>query len=456
MDLIKRVKETIDDLGMLRGGEKVGVAVSGGVDSVVLLDLLGQLSGELKLSLVVLHLEHGIRGEESRRDEAFVQRLAQERGLLFHSERVDTPSFAREEKLSLEEAARELRYRFFEAAHRQLGLERIALGHTADDQVETVLMAFLRGGGLRGLKGIPPVRGPYIRPLLRLWREEIEAYARRRGLRWVMDSSNLETAFLRNRVRQELIPFLEAFNPRIKGRLLEMAEVLREEDEALEAVAAEALEGMVHRERKRLRLSLEELLRLPRGVRSRLLGRLVSEISRRPLSYRHHQALGEVMEGKARAAELPSGIRASREGPFLFVGPEEAPPEVEERLLEVPGVTRLEELDVEIEAEVYHGEPPQGPSPEVALLEYDKLKFPLRVRGMKEGNRFVPSGMMGTKKLQDFFTDEKVPRSRRRSIPLVLSGEEICWVVGFRVDERFRAKGGSRKVLLLRAKRARL
>lgn len=455
MDLIKRVKQTINDLGMLRGGERVGVAVSGGVDSVVLLDLLGELSEGLKLSLLVLHVEHGIRGEESRRDEAFVRRLARERGLEFHSERVDTPSFAREQKLSLEEAARELRYRFFEAAYRRLGLDRIALGHTADDQVETVLMAFLRGGGLRGLKGMPPVRGLYIRPLLRFWREEIEAYARRRGLQWVADSSNLETVFLRNRVRQELIPFLEAFNPRIKGRILEMVEVLREEDEALEAIAAEALERMVHREGRRLRLILQEVLRLPKGLRSRLLGRLVSEISGRPLSYRHHRALAEVVEGRSRAVELPSGVRASREGLFLFLGPKETPPEVKERLLEVPGTTRLEELEMEIEAEIHQGKPPQGPSPEVALLEYDKLKFPLRVRGVREGDRFVPSGMKGTKKLQDFFTDEKVPRSRRKSIPLVLSGEEICWVVGFRVDERFRAKGGSHKVLLLRAKGAR-
>ena len=449
MELAQKVSRTIAEFGMLKGGERVGVGVSGGVDSIVLLELLEELRGELRLELFVLHLDHGIRGEESRRDLEFVRERAQEKGIPFFCREVDTPSYAKQEKLSLEEAARQLRYSFFEEAIRELGLERVALGHTADDQLETVLMALLRGSGIKGLKGMPPKRGPYIRPLIRIWRKEIKEYARKRGLRYVLDSSNLDPSFLRNRIRLQLLPLLEGFNPRIRERLLEMAEILREEDEALEDFARDRLGQLVRERGEGLRLDLEGLRDLPRGLASRVLSLAYILLSDQDLPYRHRRALLDMVWGGVRRMDLPGELLALKEGDTLYLGPEPKVRTIEEKVLLIPGVTVLEGTGMAIEAEVLEG-PPGPPSPELAYLDLDKLHLPLTVRSPREGDRFVPSGMKGKKKLQDFFVDLKVPRHRRPQIPVVLSGGEICWVAGMRVDERFKATAETKRTLLLR------
>ena len=447
---IARFEETVEEFGMFREGEQVGVAVSGGVDSVVLLHLLWERQSRWRISLHVLHLNHGIRGKEAERDERFVRGLAEELSLPFFGGKVDVPSYRRERRISLEEAARELRYRFFQQAREALGLGKVALGHTADDQVETVLMGLLRRGGSKALKGIPLVREFYVRPLLKVWREEVEEYARKQGLPFVEDSTNLKVAFLRNRIRHELIPYLESYNPRIKERLLALSEILRDEDEFLEGTVEEAEREVKEREGVKV-FPLPFLRSLHPAIRGRLLQRVFLRLHPSPLSFEHLRRLQEVIGGKRRACGLPGGLRAWREGEELWIGRERATAPLKERPLRVPGTTPLEEIGSVIEAEVLEGPlPVEGLTPDVALLDYEKLQLPLRVRGPKEGDRFVPSGMRGEKKLQDFFVDLKVPRCRRSQVPLVLSGEEICWVGGLRVNERFKAHGETRRVLRLR------
>lgn len=452
MSLKEKVEKTIVDLGMIRAGERVGVGVSGGVDSMVLLDLLWDLRAKWDLELVVLHLDHGIRGEEAERDRRFVEAEAERRGLPFYWDRADAPSHAKEKGLSPEQAAREVRYRFFEEARCRLGLDRIALGHTADDQVETVLMALLRGSGLKGLKGIPPVRGIYIRPLIRAWRREVEEYAVQRGIRWVLDSTNLERGLLRNRIRSELLPVLETFNPRVRERILEMAEILREEDEALGLLAEERLKSLASPGPWGIRVDLKGLRGLPPGLRKRVLAMAFSSLAGRDLPYRHRLALDALIEGR-REGEigLRGGLWARREGEGLIIGPRPEPTGISERPLEVPGETYLEEVGIKIEAQILEG-PPSGPfSPEMAYLDLEKVALPLTLRSPRKGDWFIPSGMKGRKKLQDFFVDHKVPRHQRPSVPVVVTGKgEICWVAGIRVDERFRATPETKKTLLLR------
>lgn len=291
--------------------------------------------------------------------------------------------------------------------------------------------------------------------MIRVWRKEVEEYATSKGLPFVLDSTNLEPSGLRNRLRLKVLPLLTTLNPRLKERLLEMAEVLREEDEALQEVALQHTEHIACKEEEGWQVDLEGLLSLPRGLRSRVLRGLYAELTRATLPYRHHQALKGLLEGKGDRVELPRGMVALREGHRLYLGPEPRQVSIKERVLKVPGVTALEEVGLLIEAEEREGPPAEPPRAEVALLDSSKLTYPLRVRSPREGDRFVPSGMKGSKKLQDLFVDHKVPRRKRSQVPVVLSGGEICWVVGMRVDERFRATPETLRTLVLRLKRAR-
>ena len=209
MDLIGKVRATVQKYRMLLEGDTVIVWVSGGVDSVVLLHVLMLLRDEYDLSLVVAHLDHGIRGEESRREGDFVRDLAQGRSLRFEAAVADVPVLAKKQRITLQEAAREARYRYYEEIRKKYNAQRVATGQTADDQAETILIRVIRGTGLRGLKGIPPVRGGvYIRPLIETSRQEVERFASSEGLSFVTDSSNIKDIYLRNKVRHDLIPHL--------------------------------------------------------------------------------------------------------------------------------------------------------------------------------------------------------------------------------------------------------
>jgi len=448
MEILRKVRETISEFDLLSEGERVGIGLSGGIDSVVLLDLLEHLKEELKLELHLLHLEHGIRGEESKRDLEFVKKLAQEKNLSLFFKEVNVPFYAKKEKLSLEEAARTLRYLFFEEAIKELHLTKIALAHTADDQVETFLLALLRGAGFKGLKGMPPKRGPYVRPLIRVWKKEIEEYALQRNLRYVIDSTNFELSRLRNRIRFELIEFLKTLNPRIKERILEMTEILRQENEVLDLMTEKHFKGLAQKEGKGIYFDLQALKELPQAIRIRVMAFAFRDLAGLDLPFRHRKSIELLIKGKGSDVELPRGFLASRQGNKVYIGEKPEGLEIQPKELQTPGVTEIAS-GVFIEATIITTSDEKF-SPEVALLDLDKLILPLKVRSPQEGDRFIPSGMSNKKKLQDFFVDLKVPRFLRKGIPIVLSGEEICWVGGLRVDERFRAKENTQRVLKLR------
>ena len=233
--MLDRVRKTIEDYRMLSPGDKVVVGVSGGADSIALLNILRGMN-DLKLDITAAHLNHGLRGEEADRDARFVEKAASALGLNYEYKKVDTLSYKEEKKLSLEDAARELRYEFFDEVRQRLKADKVATAHSRDDQAETVLMRLIRGSGLKGLSGISPVSRSYIiRPLLFIGRSEIEEYLKLRSIDWVEDSSNESYEFLRNRVRRELIPALKSYNPRIVETLARTAEVLKADEELIRA-----------------------------------------------------------------------------------------------------------------------------------------------------------------------------------------------------------------------------
>jgi tRNA(Ile)-lysidine synthase len=457
LDFIEKVKATVEKYRMLQEGDTVIVGVSGGVDSVVLLHVLMALREEYDLSLIVGHLDHGIRGDESRREAVFVRDLARGMGILCEKAVADTPALAKKERISLQEAAREARYGFYEEVRDKHNGQKVALGQTADDQAETILMRVIRGAGLRGLKGIPPVRGGiYIRPLIEVSRQEVEQFAEEEGLSFVTDSSNVKDIYLRNKVRHDLIPHLErTYNPSMRAGLTRMASILSREDDYLDGKAEEVMTGLVKVHGEGFSLNIPGFMALHEALSFRVLQKVLAGVlggDLRRIKTVHLDGIFRLLTHRApnKVLCLPQGICAEKRYTELFIGrgnPLTAVPF--EYFVDVPGVTILEGLGkrfVTRRKRVGRSVPTDVDS-SVAHLDDDKLIFPLILRSFEEGDRFVPLGMKGHKKLKDFFIDAKVPRALRRRIPLLVSGEEVVWVVGYRINERFRLTEGSKRAL---------
>jgi tRNA(Ile)-lysidine synthase len=458
-NLRKKVQRTIEKHRMLSPGERIVVAVSGGVDSTVLLHLLHDLSQEHAYSLQVAHLNHMLRGEESERDADFVRDLARRLGLKAVIRSVAVKELPPERPGSLQESARRARYAFLEAVANEVEASKIALGHTRDDQAETVLLNLLRGTGSPGLRGIPPIReGRFVRPLIEVSRKEIEEYAQAQQIRFVTDSSNLKINYLRNRLRLHLLPLLrEQYNPQIVAALEGVASILGAEEELLEAMACSRIPSvLVEHEGDGVGLSVPRLLQEPVAVQRRILieaTRRAKRSSYLPLSHRHIFALQELLEAQTGAQlTLPQGMMAAKDYDRLIIRRrEERPPACWEYPVAGNGLTRVPEAQVSLKAKVVRRQEIklEDSTPLLAYLDWDRIVAPLSVRNRRPGDRFHPLGAAGEKKLKDFFINAKVSRSRRDEVPLLICREEILWVIGFRINERYRVRGDTGKVLAI-------
>jgi tRNA(Ile)-lysidine synthase len=448
----KTALKTIRVHSLFNVGDTVVVAVSGGADSVALLDILVSLK-EFRLNLIVAHLNHSLRGGESDDDETFVSELAARYGLPCEIGRDDVRSLGRQEKLSLEEAGRVARYAFLDQVADRHQANAIAVAHHADDQAETVLMRLLRGAGTAGLAGMTPKsRGRVIRPLLGVTRSEIEAYLRSRGIAFRSDSSNADPTFLRNRIRHELIPYLATYNPSVRDRLVTMAGVLAADEELLEEVTAAAF--VRHgREEKGMAVLDAGLKSEPLGVRLRLyrhaIQRVKGDLARIGSCHLHDIDKLVYSPRPHGTLALPGGIRVTRSYTTVYFtatpdAPEESMPEM---IVAGPGVYSLpgggellvEEIDV----------PPllHGGSPTVAYFDADAAPFPWLVRTFRPGDRIIPLGMTGHKKVKDIFIDEKVSLEMRRRLPLLISGGRLIWVCIQRVSAETRVSERTERVV---------
>jgi tRNA(Ile)-lysidine synthase len=450
--LLQKVAQYIQENELLRGKDTVVVAVSGGADSVALLDILSSLGG---LRLVVAHLNHLLRGNDSDCDAAFVEGLAAHYGLPLESRSIDVSRFSNEKRLSLEEGGREARYAWFDEVAAKYGARAVALGHHADDQAETVLMRLLRGAGTSGLSGISPLSaGRYIRPLLCARRVEIEEYLKNRNLSFRTDGSNTDTRFLRNRVRHELLPFLETFNPSIRDRLVGTAEILSADEALLEDITEKAFERLASATGTRIAVDLHALrtelpglrLRIYRGAVRTAKGDLAH------ISLKHLRQIDELAFSlKANSSiTLPGNMTVAKHYQALHFAPasELAAGEALELVIEAPGTYPLPGGEL---LSVTRTEAPlnwKNQDPGKAYFDLDAVPFPWVVRTFRDGDRFTPLGMTGSKKVKDFFIDMKIPLSIRRKVPLVASNGTIIWIAGFRLAEQARVRVGTRNVVL--------
>jgi len=456
-DVLDKVRRVIARYSMLSEGDAVLAAVSGGPDSVALLHIIHLLSGELGISLSVAHLNHGIRGREADSEASFVQDLAQSLRLQAVVRKVDLRALRKEMKLSMQEAARVVRYSFLEETAKEIGANKIALGHTADDRVETVLLNIVRGTGIDGLAGIPPVREQVVRPLIALSRLEILEYLGQNSLPYRTDPTNLKPDYARNRVRLELIPLLESrFNPRVRKALLSLSEIASAEADLARHQTEQIFSRMARLEERGICFQAADLAALHEAEARRVL-RMAIERARGSLRDidmgRIEDMLDRVRRGEDFGMTLPSsGVKARfRRGVLCIFRPEPPPQEKPpfEYPLNVPGRTEIAEAGLAVVAEF--GEPGMPfPDPAVgAVLDAEKISGGLVARSWRHGDRMRPLGLDGTRKLHDMFIDARVPRDRRPDMPVITDAEKILWVPGLAISELAKVDPGTRRVLRL-------
>jgi tRNA(Ile)-lysidine synthase len=433
VDLDARVGETIRRHGLLGPGDTVLVAVSGGSDSVALLDVLRRLAPALDLRLHVIHVHHGLRPEADG-EAAWVADLCARWGVPCRLERVHVAERRHGARWpGPEGAAREARHAAFGAAARRVGARRIATGHTADDQAETVLMRLLQGAGPRGLAGIAPVRGPYVRPLLEVRRAEVRAHLAARGLSWLEDPSNRDPAFLRNRLRHEVLPWLEeALGPDVAGALARGGAVARAALADLES-RARAILGRVGRPVPRgLVLPREPLAALPRDLALEVLrgAALRVESSATWRGAVRRRLAGLLAAGPEGAAFRLGAVSFEASGDWLRVGAPAAP--IRPRRWRLDGMLRLDEAGLVLAARRRPCPPGFSPSrdPRAAIFDAGAVPDEVLVRGWRPGDRLLPLGERGPRSLKGLLAH--LPRWERRQVPVLEADGEILWAAGVR------------------------
>jgi tRNA(Ile)-lysidine synthase len=455
--MLEKVKDTINKNQLLSVGDRVIVGFSGGIDSLTLLHFLCNLT-EYKLDIWAVYINHSLRPLENVQEEKLLEKVGKEWGIHTHKATVDIPAKLKAKPDSLELVAREERYRIFREFRGQIDAGKVALAHHLDDQVETILYRIIRGTGIDGLSGIPVTRdGFYIRPFLEVTRKEIQEYALSHKLAWLEDSSNREMIYQRNKIRLQLLPLLEgSYNPRIKESLIRLSKLASAQRDYMTEVVNRLLPDLLVSEGdSKFGLKLDEFLKQSFYVQYYILKQLVSKMK---ANYHLETAtldhlLQKINEEQYhfKTMHIFKGIRVYAQGKnLLFAESQDKTTAMQLRIsqsfsLTSPGHNIIQDLKLRIHIE--NAYPPEDwhrvPNDQVYVAA-NKLPLPLKIRFWRPGDVFWPLGSPGSQKLHDFFINIKLPRSLRMSVPLlVTSDDQIVWVVGYRLSERFKVDNGN-------------
>jgi tRNA(Ile)-lysidine synthase len=464
----QRVIEFTREHNLFSSDDRLVVAVSGGADSVCLLHILVQRRKDLGVELHVAHLNHQLRGAESDSDAGYVSDLARRLGVPATIERRDVAAYRDQKGISLEEAAREVRYSFLAEVAGRIGASKVVVGHTCDDHIETVLLHLLRGTGTAGLCGLQPRsvlscgensgQLEVVRPLLELSRQETLDYCQRYNLAPRSDSSNVSPSFLRNRVRLELLPVLRSYNPGIDKALLRLADIAGDDLSFIEEEASLPWKKLASEEGDIIYLDVSQVVALPHAMQRQIFRRAVKQLrgNLKDVEADHIEAMMDFLSKPAgKKLCLPDGLTLSTEYGRLVLASAQAsicplPPLKGTFNIKIPGETGLPgwRVRADIIRQVVGDEDGLA-----ASFDLDKVGRELVLRQRRPGDRFQPLGMSQTKKLQDFMVDSRIPRSWRDRVPLICSPERILWVVGWRIDDRAKVTENTKDILRLQFER---
>jgi len=459
LTMFQAFQQYINRCALIAEGDRLILALSGGIDSMVLADLLLKV----KVDFVVAHCNFHLRGEESDGDERFVREFAERNGIQCFVKHFDTEQYAAEQGISIEMAARDLRYVWFEELRQQLGYDKIAVAHHADDQAETFFINLLRGAGLRGLKGMQPQNGAIIRPLLWASREQIHQYAVENQILWREDHTNAESIYLRNKIRNQLLPIFDVLHPEARQGLYKSLEHLSAENELYRELLKEKLSQIVEEQdavsviarrndeaiqiNKSFHVSLDCFAALAMTQREQLLFEWLRQYGFNTDQCRFIFEAMETGIGNKYCSpthQLVIGRNELQLSEIKSVSDEEIQIEIGEEEIISPIHLRFSQFEKSADFII-------DKSPNVAMLDADRIQFPLTLRHWRHGDRFYPLGMKGSKLLSDFFVDQKFTEAQKQSVFLIVSAnDDILWVVGHRIDDRFKLTNGTKFVFVCR------
>ncbi len=442
------------------------VGISGGPDSVCLLHVLHSLCETLQIKLYAVHINHMLRAGEADADEQYTAELCEKLCIQLSSVQVDVAAMAENLGISLEEAGRKARYREFSRHAQAVGASAIAVAHNRNDQAETVMMNIIRGSGIAGLAGMEFKRGEIIRPLLDISRAEIEQYCEEAGLSPRTDSSNLTELFMRNKVRLGLFPYIEDhFGINMEGTLCRLSVHAAQDNNYLNECALQAYLAATNKKGKELvELSAEKLVNLHPAVLNRVLKLAIIDVagSSKGIGTVHYQSLVNLLENcrTGARADLPGGIRAVFAYGILkvFISHSGSDDRGELKFsmdIAVPGIVQVTELEASVVTSIIRDISIDNVeqlvyNPFVQFFDYDKLNRGINIRNRRIGDKFAPYGSNGTKKLKEYFIDCKVPREKRSKIPLICMGNQVVWIIGDKISDKFKVTENTKSILKIK------
>jgi tRNA(Ile)-lysidine synthase len=438
--MLQRFKSMLRQLDLCNPDHRILLAVSGGIDSVVMTHLFK----EAGYDCTIAHCNFQLRGEDSNLDETFVRSLAAFLEIPVFVKRFDVAEEMTDKGISMQMAARDLRYHWFEQLLKEQDMDRLATAHNKNDAVETFFLNLSRGSGIRGLKGIPPRRGKIIRPLLFADREQIESYQKSHNIEYREDASNLETKYQRNKIRHDVLPVMEQINPGfmqiMEGNMERIGEVFEIYEAAIQKVRMELFEE----KQGKVFIATEKLRRL-----SPLRTWLYELFSPYGFTRMQCEGLEKIMDAGPGRQSISTSHRLFKDRDQMILVPTES--DSFERYY-LDGPERHSSLPFPMDMDILDIEELQSipDDPMIACLDLDELHFPLIIRRWMHGDYFFPLGMNQIKKLSDFFVDEKVPVPEKEGAWIMASGKKIVWIMGYRIDHRFRITSGTRRILRLR------
>lgn len=453
--MIETVLDTIESNNMFDKGDKVVVAVSGGPDSLCLLHILHTFEDKLGIKLYAAHLNHCLRGKEADADEEFVKNFCKSINVEFRSKRVDVGEIAKRKNLSCESTGRKIRYEFFDEVKNDIGGNKIAIAHNANDQAETILMRIIRGSGLDGLTGIKAVRDHiFVRPLINTTRFEIEKYCAKNELKPRIDKTNFETIYSRNKIRLELIPYIQKnFNRDIITTLGRLSQTIKVDNDYLNAISREKLKKYCDITQEKVIISKEAFLE-NKAVISRMLRLCLKEVSgslqdfekvhiENIMHIQHHSTGKKIM--------LPNNIYVLNDYGNIIIKKN-----IKKNIKRInkyklyKGNNYISDYNCNIYVEFNCKRNVKNKNKFIQYFDQDKIKGDIILRNREEGDRFTPLGMKGSKKLKSMFIDLKVSKEKRDDIPLICFGEYIGWLVGYRISELFKVDKNTENIVAIK------